>query len=374
MPARPRLLAAGLFATLALLVTLVPAASGATADPQAQREAVRAKKAQLARQLDTLKATESQLVDAVDALDAQVRGASAQVESARQAAAASEAELAEARQAVAATEARIEEMTHLLVGRAVAQFMAPRVADDADLASTDDLAASASKQALLDTVAAKDRDLIDQLGAAREDLVAQQHAVEAANARTLARKEQTEQRLAELRQAQQDKQKAVDAVEAHKRDVLGEIEEQSKAEANLTRIISERSPASVGGDTTATSSGCIWPARGVVSSEFGSRWGRLHAGIDVAAPTGTPIWAAKAGTVIFVGQQSGYGNVVIIANEGNLTTLYGHMSRFATSDGTQVRQGQLIGYVGATGDATGPHVHFETRYGGVPRNPRSCLS
>ncbi len=361
-------------AVFGLLAGVVPSASGATADPQAQRNAVRAKKAQLARQLDTLTASEDQLVDAAKALDDDVQGASADAAAARQASAASEAELVQAQQAVTATETRVQGMTKMLVGRAVDQYMAPRTDLGDDLVGTDDLAATASKQTLLDTVAAKDRDLLDQLGAAKEDLMAEQKAVEVANARSLERRQQAEQRLAALQQAQADKQKLAAAVEARKQGVLSEIDAESKSEADLTKIINARAPTVVGGNSTATSTGCIWPAKGSVTSEFGMRWGRLHAGIDVAAPTGTPIWAAKAGTVIFVGQESGYGNTVIINNGGNLTTLYAHMSRFGVSEGQQVSQGQVIGAIGTTGDATGPHVHFETRYGGVPRNPRGCLS
>ncbi|MDQ3147745.1 MAG: M23 family metallopeptidase [Actinomycetota bacterium] len=118
--------------------------------------------------------------------------------------------------------------------------------------------------------------------------------------------------------------------------------------------------------------GCLWPAAGRVTSEFGRRWGRLHAGIDIAAPTGTPIYAAAAGTVIFSGVQGGYGNVVII-DHGGFTAVYAHQSSRIASTGQSVARGQAIGRVGSTGHSTGPHLHFETRYGGTPRNPRGCL-
>ena len=87
--------------------------------------------------------------------------------------------------------------------------------------------------------------------------------------------------------------------------------------------------------TTAgrSGSGMRWPASGPVTSEFGYRWGRLHAGLDIGAGTGAPIRAAKSGTVIFSGTQGGYGNVVIIEHGGGLTTLYAHMSRRGVSDG-----------------------------------------
>ncbi len=100
---------------------------------------------------------------------------------------------------------------------------------------------------------------------------------------------------------------------------------------------------------------------------------RPHRGTDYAAPRGTPIKAAGDGKVIFRGVKSGYGNVVILQHGGNITTLYAHMSKFASKvrAGTRVRQGQTIGYVGKTGLVTGVHLHYEYRLNGVHRNPRT---
>jgi len=98
---------------------------------------------------------------------------------------------------------------------------------------------------------------------------------------------------------------------------------------------------------------------------------RAHRGIDFAAPTGTPIKAAGAGRVVSSGRNGGYGNAVVLAHGSGVTTLYGHMSRFAKglSVGDRVRQGDVIGYVGMTGLASGPHVHYEYRVNGVHKNP-----
>jgi murein DD-endopeptidase MepM/ murein hydrolase activator NlpD len=98
---------------------------------------------------------------------------------------------------------------------------------------------------------------------------------------------------------------------------------------------------------------------------------RAHKGIDYAAPTGTPIFAAGDGRIEFAGRKGGYGNAVIINHGRGITTLYGHMSRFGKSarGGRQVRQGELIGYVGSTGASTGPHLHYEYRVKGVHKNP-----
>lgn len=97
---------------------------------------------------------------------------------------------------------------------------------------------------------------------------------------------------------------------------------------------------------------------------------RAHRGVDYAAPKGTPIRAAGAGKIVFRGRQNGYGNVVIIQHSGKFTTLYGHMSRFASGKvGQSVSQGQTIGYVGMTGLASGPHLHYEFRVAGKHRDP-----
>jgi murein DD-endopeptidase MepM/ murein hydrolase activator NlpD len=100
---------------------------------------------------------------------------------------------------------------------------------------------------------------------------------------------------------------------------------------------------------------------------------RPHRGTDYAAPYGTPIKASGDGKVIFRGVKSGYGNCVILQHGGNITTLYAHMSKFASKvrNGTRVRQGQTIGYVGKTGLVTGVHLHYEYRLNGVHRNPRT---
>lgn len=100
---------------------------------------------------------------------------------------------------------------------------------------------------------------------------------------------------------------------------------------------------------------------------------RAHRGVDYAAPRGTPIKASGDGKVIFRGTKSGYGKAVILQHGGNITTLYAHMSSFAAKAriGSRVRQGQTIGYVGATGLATANHLHYEYRINGVHRNPRT---
>jgi murein DD-endopeptidase MepM/ murein hydrolase activator NlpD len=112
-----------------------------------------------------------------------------------------------------------------------------------------------------------------------------------------------------------------------------------------------------------------WPLKGVLYGRYGVRDGRRHDGIDIAAPEGTLVVAAMAGTVIHAGEQAGYGWIVILKHEGGLVTLYAHNSRVLVQDGARVRRGEPIARVGQTGRTTGPHLHFEVREGTRPKNP-----
>jgi murein DD-endopeptidase MepM/ murein hydrolase activator NlpD len=116
-----------------------------------------------------------------------------------------------------------------------------------------------------------------------------------------------------------------------------------------------------------------WPVGGVLTSPYGMRWGRMHQGIDVGAGMGTPIRAAAGGTVFFCGSMGGYGNATLIDHGNGMVTLYAHQSQLACSNGQRVGAGQVIGYVGSTGHSTGPHLHFETRVGGVAVDPMQYL-
>ena len=102
---------------------------------------------------------------------------------------------------------------------------------------------------------------------------------------------------------------------------------------------------------------------------YGVRGGRRHDGIDLSAPEGTAIQAASSGTVIYAGDQPGYGSIVILRHQGGLVTLYAHCSALLVAEGATVTAGQPIARVGQSGRTTGPHVHFEVREGTRPRNP-----
>jgi murein DD-endopeptidase MepM/ murein hydrolase activator NlpD len=124
----------------------------------------------------------------------------------------------------------------------------------------------------------------------------------------------------------------------------------------------------------------IWPVEGRLMGGFGERTdpfsgeGAMHTGVDISAPTGTPVRATADGVVTFASWFSGYGQVVIVDHGGGYETYYAHLSRFTVVDGQGVRRGEQIGAVGSTGRVTAPHLHYEVRIGGAPVNPHTYLA
>jgi murein DD-endopeptidase MepM/ murein hydrolase activator NlpD len=113
----------------------------------------------------------------------------------------------------------------------------------------------------------------------------------------------------------------------------------------------------------------IWPVDGLISSRFGRRGRRRHEGLDLQAVTGTPVRAAEFGVVVSSGRIGNYGNVVIIRHPGRFVTVYAHNEENLVRAGAWVKRGQIIARVGQTGNATGPHLHFEVRRDKLPRDP-----
>lgn len=128
------------------------------------------------------------------------------------------------------------------------------------------------------------------------------------------------------------------------------------------------------GSRIASAPAFSWPLRGIITSRYGVlRSSGYHLGLDIAAPTGTPIKAAAAGVVTCASRVGGYGLMVTIDHGGGWSTLYGHASSLLVTQGQEVAQGQEIAKVGMTGNATGPHVHFEVIYNGRKLNPQTYL-
>jgi murein DD-endopeptidase MepM/ murein hydrolase activator NlpD len=164
---------------------------------------------------------------------------------------------------------------------------------------------------------------------------------------------------------------ALDAVNA---EIAAEQKTENELEAEsvaLTNALANDAQISHGTGAVSVS-GLSWPVNGPMGSPFGPRWGGFHYGIDILASTGTPIHAVKDGTVAGISCGTGYGICTIIDHGGGVATLYAHMSRKIVTGG-HVSAGEVIGLVGCTGFCTGPHLHFEVRINGTPKNPRNYL-
>jgi murein DD-endopeptidase MepM/ murein hydrolase activator NlpD len=175
-----------------------------------------------------------------------------------------------------------------------------------------------------------------------------------------------------LASAEQLKSSALSDVRETRADYLAEVNALQAQSAALTAAIrNAQGGAATGG--SGSSSGLIWPVNGPITSGFGTRWGRMHEGIDIAVPSGTPVHAAASGTVIYAAWMTGYGNLVVLDHGNGLATAYAHNSSLLVSVGQHVSQGQTISLSGSTGHSTGPHVHFEVRVNGVAVDPLNYL-
>jgi murein DD-endopeptidase MepM/ murein hydrolase activator NlpD len=196
-----------------------------------------------------------------------------------------------------------------------------------------------------------------------------------------------EQRLEVTRSTLESREGALLSARAERRQALNSVQDElheheevaADLQAQIAQEIAEATgglPLPAGPLPTPSAAGFIWPTEGTLTSGFGYRWGRMHEGIDIAAPEGTPIRAAADGTVILMQSEyesGGYGNYTCIDHGGGLSTCYAHQSSTATSVGASVSQGDLIGYVGNTGHSFGAHLHFEVRINGAATDPMGYL-
>lgn len=240
----------------------------------------------------------------------------------------------------------------------------------------------------VDAVMDYDNQVMDELIAVREELERLQAELESARADEQAVKEQQEAKKAEQQEKVAEAEKVLDELNKNVAEVNRLLDEEDKAAAAIQADIVKKQKQleeerKQNGTTIVSESGYMWPLPGWyrISSPFGYRInpvsGRAqnHGGIDIPANGGTPILAAKSGQVITSVKGSGaywsYGNYVVIDHGNGNSTLYAHMSSRAVSEGQMVKQGQVIGYVGTTGNSTGNHLHLEIRVNGQRTDPEA---
>ena len=378
---------------LTAFIVLASIAAGAPLRAQSatdEREQVREQREQTEGAIDVLRASNADLENAVQQLQGKVRTQEAAKRDAERALEAAQAEVRAAEARVEAARAQIVELRGEAELRAIEAYINPESeTDSGEIVAAENLAEAARRQAFLSTVTTRKTDVLDQIRATEEDMVLAEGDAVAAREQEERENERVERLLTEYKASLAEQRQVQAALRTRIADFEAEVDALAAEDARLTALIREQAsrapvvpptetPAPEAIETPAgpvnpppSGDGLIWPTSGAVTSEYGPRWGRLHAGMDIAAPTGTPIYAAQSGTVIG-GCGSGYGSCILIDHGGGLVTLYGHMSAVYATGGT-VSRGENVGLMGCTGSCTGPHLHFETRVNGTAQNPRNFL-
>jgi len=347
-----------------------------------QREEARAEKAAALAQVDLLQLQDAEIADVLNEIQATVDAQVARVAGARQALDAATAELDNRRQLADDAILELAATRSLIADRAVETYIGSTGGPNSWLVSTD-LNESAIRQSLLRFTSGSGRDLLDdlrRLGAERDQQVL---AGESARAEADALRTTLEDELTQL----EERRRVQDEVRAEVQSRIDawqtDANQLERAAGDMTRLIQQKQAEALGFDPgvdgVESVKGFIFPKKGRISSKFGPRTHPIfgstasHPGVDITGHMGDPIWAAKAGRVIFAGWRGGYGNAVVIQHSGNISTLYAHMSALKTKVGDVVEAGEVVGLTGTTGFSTGPHLHFEVRVDGVPKDPEIFL-
>ncbi|MCX7620003.1 MAG: peptidoglycan DD-metalloendopeptidase family protein [Acidimicrobiales bacterium] len=403
-----------------LLFAASPIASAQTTDPEAERSATQKRRDEIAAQLDVLKASDIELQKETVRLANVVKLHEQRAADARAALEQIEAGLGDLKRDVLEAERLAERRRRLARERAVAAYMRPSTESFTAVLSAEDYDEAHRRTTMLAEVAKHDYEVFKGRREADQQLKARRQALDDTLKQADELRRQAEDELAQARQARDEHARVQAALEVRIAEFQQEADNLAAYEGQLTALINQRravappvssststsstpaTTAAPGSSATSRPGAAVtqvpttrtsqtpttqtpttrppggytlrWPVSGVLTSPFGMRWGRMHQGIDIAAPSGTPIVAAAAGTVFFSGEMSGYGNVILIDHGNGLVTVYAHQSRLGVGEGVRVGAGQTIGYVGSTGHSTGPHLHFETRVNGTAVDPMRYLA
>ena len=286
---------------------------------------------------------------------------------------------------------RLDETRRVLRSRLVEIFKAGKPDLVTVILNSDGFADLLERSEFIARISDQDRRIVTLVSAARVDAVRSE--------KRLSRLEDRQQVVTEVVQKRRDeiaaikmqligtrvgysrtkagKDAALDKTRSDRANLQDHVESLEAASNKITGQLNQAQQQNAGDLPIRKGNGSmIYPINAPLTSPFGPRWGRLHAGIDLSAAEGTPIHAADGGKVVLMqgtGASGGYGNYTCVQHTATMSTCYAHQSRFGTSTGANVSQGQVIGYVGNTGHSFGAHLHFEVRINGSPVNPLNYL-
>jgi murein DD-endopeptidase MepM/ murein hydrolase activator NlpD len=293
--------------------------------------------------------------------------------------------------------ARLAEARTALANRLVELYKADRPDIVTVILESDGFADLLERTEFMERVSSQDQRIIERVRTAKADATAtaqkldtletrQQKltdAIERRRDQVVAVKSQLVDRRGRFQSARSDKSTALASTRERRHPIQDDLGSLRAQQAKITAALQSAAGAGGGGNLPAGpvrpgSGGLIWPVNGPITSPFceARAWESCHPGIDIGVPAGTPIRAAASGKVVLLqgsGASGGYGNFTCVQHTASMSTCYAHQSRFATSMGAQVKQGQVIGYVGCTGRCFGDHLHFEVRINGHVVNPMNYL-
>lgn len=380
-----RLCSAALVALMVLPVlpdaVVLPASAVTQAEINQMKEdaaALKKQRAELQKQLKAIQADKSKALDQKALLEQQINATQAEINNIAAQITQYDQLIAQKETELAATEEKERAQYELFCKRVREMEEQREVSYWSILFSSDDFSDLLDNAMMVEEIMDYDNQVMNELIAIREQIEADKTALETARQEQKDAKAEQEAAKAELKSQQAQVDALITEISGQESQVkAAEAKLQAAANAADAEIrAAERELASQIANVPSES-GFLWPLPGRynLSSLYGSRkhpvTGKAnnHTGIDVPAPSGTPIQACKSGVVTTSTYNNSYGNYVVVSHSDGTSTLYAHMSRRNASKGQTVSQGQVIGYVGTTGSSTGNHLHLEIRVNGSRRDP-----
>jgi murein DD-endopeptidase MepM/ murein hydrolase activator NlpD len=357
----------------------------------AQLERVHASSGKLGAKIAALDRERAVVETRIHTLNRKLRGLDAAISAVRKRLMTKQLSLDLLGERLTAIESRLAEREDLFHERAVSAYMAGPAAGIETLLSSQDLSELLDRAAYYESALSADSALLGEIDSLEDQVTTKHEQLEASKDRIAADESALQEqrtRLALIRDRRADALAARQAAIATKKALFANLRSRADRLAGIERQLARESDSieallarrAAGSAPVAADVGRLaWPASGPVTSGFGYRvhpiFGdrRMHTGIDIGAPYGAPVWAADAGTVVYAGTLSGYGNAVVVDHGGGLATTYNHLSAFEVTSGQRVARGEHIGAVGCSGYCTGPHLHFEVRVNGTPVDPMPYL-
>ena len=383
-------LSAAVLAALTLLFSVpavMPASAASLSQLQQQQQQLKQKKAQVDSQISSLKNDKAKKQQYKDALTTQINTVQQQIDNLNDQINGLNADITDKENQIAQKQKDIDDNVDKLKERLRAIYLTGDASTLEIILNAKSVMDLADKTEMLQAITQHDTDLINTISDQMKSVQEQKEEIEKNRDTVSSSKKELDEKQTELsgyvnevNQALAEISQDQSAAEAQSRAIAKQEDETAKAVDDwYAQYYASQGSGTSGSGGYVSTGNFMWPVPSCTSitSGFGYRWGSLHKGIDISRSGiyGAAIVAADSGKVIQAGfgnygtGYGGYGNVVAIDHGGGYSTLYAHMSRVAVSKGQQVQKGQVIGYVGSTGDSTGPHCHFEIRVNGVAKDP-----